>query len=107
LIIGHKFDVVFLTHSGLLILKFGTPYVEHTVCKRMRCDITACSKSSDISAFRLNIAVAWICHLNVSLNSGDTDFCVYAKENGQPWMLKFESSSHMNHLNCFSCCSVC
>jgi hypothetical protein len=73
----------------------------------MRCDITKYSKSSDISAFRLNIAVAWICHLNVSLNSGDTDFCVYAKENGWPWMLKSECSSHTNQFNCFSCCSVC
>jgi len=95
LIIGHTFDIVFFTHSVLLILKFGTPYVEHFVCKRMRCDITTYSKSSDISAFKINIAVAWICHLNVSLNSGDTDFCRFAKENGQPWMLKSECSSHM------------
>jgi len=32
----------------------------------MRCDITKYSKSSDISAFKPNVAVAWICHLNVT-----------------------------------------
>jgi len=82
LIIGRMFHIVFFTHSGILILKFVTPYVEHCVCKRMRCDITTYSKSSDISAFELNIAVAWICHLNVSLNSGDSDFWMYIKESG-------------------------
>jgi len=44
LIIGHTFHIVFFTHSSLLILKFGTRYVEHCICKRMRCDITTYSK---------------------------------------------------------------
>jgi len=64
----------------------------------MRCVITAYSKSNDISALQWHGSVTEFRY---------TDFCMYAKENGQPWMLKSECSSHMNQLNCFSCCSVC